>query len=144
MLRLRDSGEQADCAMDTWDAVAAQVAAALQCSIAMGSSYVRYAVALRERLPEVGRLFQAGEIDYRSFQTIVFRTDLITDAEALARVDALLAMRLSRYPSLTRGRLAAEVDRAVAKADRDAVRRAREAFRDRYVDVDRGRTTWRT
>ncbi len=140
VLRLRDSGEQADCAMDTWDAVAAQVAASLRCSIAMGSSYLRYAMALRERLPEVGRLFQAGDIDYRSFQTIVFRTDLITDAEALARVDALLAMRLSRYPSLTRGRLAAEVDRAVAKADRDAVRRAKEALRDRYVDVDHGRT----
>jgi Domain of unknown function (DUF222) len=133
--RLRDSGEQADFAIDTWEAVAAQVAATLRCSIAMGSSYVRYAMALRERLPEVGRLFQAGEIDYRSFQTIVFRTDLISDADALARVDALLAIRLSRYPSLTRGRLAAEVDRAVAKADRDAVRRAKEALRDRYVDV---------
>jgi len=135
VLRLRDSGEDADCAMDTWDAVAAQVAASLRCSIAMGSSYLRYAVALRQRLPEVGRLFQAGDIDYRSFQAIVFRTDLVTDAEALARVDALLATRLSRYPSLTRGRLAAEVDRAVAKADRDAVRRAKEAFRDRYVNV---------
>jgi hypothetical protein len=134
-LRLRESGEQADFALDTWDAVAAQVSAALQCSLAMGSSYLRYAMALRERLPEVGRLFQAGGIDYRSFQTIVFRTDLITDAEALARVDARLAVRLSRNPSLTQGRLAAEVDRAVARADRDAVRRAKEAFRDRFVDV---------
>jgi hypothetical protein len=134
-LRLRESGEQADFALDTWDAVAAQVSAALQCSLAMGSSYLRYAMALRERLPEVGRLFQAGGIDYRSFQTIVFRTDLITDAEALARVDARLAVWLSRNPSLTQGRLAAEVDRAVARADRDAVRRAKEAFRDRFVDV---------
>ncbi len=134
-LRLRDSGEQADFAVDTWDAVAAQVSAALRCSLAMGSSYLRYAIALRERLPEVGRLFLAGEIDYRSFQTIVFRTDLITDTDALGRVDARLALRLSRYPSLTQGRLAAEVDRAVARADRDAVRRAKEAFRDRFVDV---------
>ena len=66
---------------------------------------------------------------------MMFRTDLITDAEALTRVDAVLATRLSRFASLTRGRLAAEVDRAVAKADRDAVRRAKEAFRDRFVDV---------
>ena len=110
VVRLRDSGEQADWAMDTWEAVAAQVAAALQCSIAMASSYLRYAMALRDRLPEVGKLFQAGDIDYRAFQTVVFRTDLITDADALMRVDALLAVRLSRYPSLTRGRLAAEVD----------------------------------
>jgi len=135
MVRLRDSGEQADFAMDTWDAVAAQVAGALNCSIGMGSSYLRYAVALRDRLPQVGKLFQAGGIDYRAFQTIVFRTDLITDTEVLARVDTVLAMRLSRYTSLTRGRLAAEVDRVVATVDRDAVRRAKEAIRDRFVDV---------
>jgi hypothetical protein len=135
MVRLRDSGEQADCAMDTWDGVAAQVAAALKCSIGMGSSYLRYAMALRDRLPQVGKVFQAGDIDYRAFQTIVFRTDLITDTEVLARVDAILAVRLSRYASLTRGRLAAEVDRVVATVDRDAVRRAKEAIRDRFVDV---------
>jgi Domain of unknown function (DUF222) len=134
--RLRDSGEQADWAMDTWEAVAAQVSAALQCSIAMASSYLRYAMALRDRLPKVGKAFQAGDIDYRAFQTVVFRTDLITDADALARVDRLLAERLSRFPSLTRGQLAAEVDRVVADADRDAVRRAREVIRDRFVDVD--------
>jgi hypothetical protein len=135
IVRLRDSGEQADWAMDTWDAVAAQVSGALNCSIGMGSSYLRYAVALRDRLPQVGKVFQAGDIDYRAFQTIVFRTDLITDAEVLARVDTVLAVRLSRHPSLTRGRLAAEVDRVVARVDRDAVRRAKEALRDRYVDV---------
>ncbi|HYB81444.1 MAG TPA: DUF222 domain-containing protein, partial [Mycobacterium sp.] len=104
VLRCRDSGEQADWALDTWEAVAAQVAAALQCSVAMGSSYLRYAMAMRDRLPEVGKAFQAGDIDYRAFQTIVFRTDLITDADALARVDAQLAVLLSRCPSITRGR----------------------------------------
>jgi Domain of unknown function (DUF222) len=136
VLRCRDSGEQADWAMDTWEAVAAQVAAVLQCSIAMGSSYLRYAVALRDRLPQVGEAFAAGDIDYRAFQTVVFRTDLITDAEVLARVDARLAVRLSRCPTLTRGRLAAEVDKVVAALDRDAVRRTHEAVRDRFVDVD--------
>ena len=140
LLRLRDSGEQADCAIDTWDAVAAQVAAALECSIAMGSSYLRYAMAMRERLPVVGKLFEAGVIDYRAFQTIVFRTDLITDAQVLERVDARLAVRLSRCPSLTRGRLAGEVDRAVAATDRDAVRRSREAVQDRFVDINAAET----
>jgi Domain of unknown function (DUF222) len=136
VLRLRDSGEQADWAMDTWEAVAAQVAAALQCSIAMGSSYLRYAMALRDRVPEVGKAFLAGDIDYRAFQTVVFRTDLITDPGTLTRVDALLAVRLSRFASLTRGRLSAEVDRVVARVDRDAVRRAREVIRDRFIDVN--------
>jgi len=136
VLRCRDSGEREDWAIDTWEAVAAQVAAALRTSVAMGSSYLRYAMAMRQRLPQVGKVFQAGDIDYRSFQTIVFRADLITDADMLAKVDAQLAVLLSRCPSITRGRLAAAVDQVVAKVDRDAVRRAADAAKDRFVDVD--------
>ena len=135
VLRCRESGERQDWAMDTWEAVAAQVAAALRCSVAMGSSYLRYAIAMRDRLPQVGNAFQAGDIDYRAFQTVVFRTDLITDADALARVDGRLAVLLSRHPSITRGRLAAAVDQVVASLDPDAVRRAAEAARGRFVDI---------
>ncbi|WP_156765691.1 HNH endonuclease signature motif containing protein [Mycobacterium sp. 1245499.0] len=135
VLRCRESGEQADWSADAWEAVAAQLGAALGCSVAMGHSYLRYAMALRDRLPRVGEVFRAGLIDYRAFQTVVFRTDLITDAEVLARVDEQLAVVLSRRPSLTRGGLGAAVDRVVALADADAVRRAKDALRDRYVDV---------
>jgi hypothetical protein len=135
VVRLRDSGEHADWAMDTREAVAAQVAAALNCTVAMGSSYLNYAIAMRDRLPEVGKVFLAGDIDYCSFRTIVYRTDLITDPEPLARVDAALAALLSRRRSITRGRLRGVVDRVVAKVDRDAVRRAAEAVEDRHVDI---------
>ncbi|GAB1814111.1 HNH endonuclease signature motif containing protein [Mycobacterium sp. MUNTM1] len=135
VLRCRESGERADWSADAWDAVAAQVGAASGCSVAMGHSYLRYAMAMRDRLPQVGKAFQNGDIDYRAFQTIVFRTDLITDAEVLARVDARLAVVLSRRPSLTNGGLAAAVDRVVALVDADAVRRAKDAVADRYVDV---------
>lgn len=135
VLRCRDSGEQQDWAADAWEAVAAQVGVALHCSVAMGSSYLRYAMAMRDRLPEVGKVFLAGDIDYRAFQTIEFRTDLITDPGVLAAVDARLAVLLSRRPSLTRGGLAAAVDRVAATVDRDAVRRAATAARERFVDV---------
>lgn len=135
VLRCRDSGERAEWSADAWDAVAAQLGAALGCSVAMGHSYLRYAMAMRDRLPQVGKAFRAGHIDYRSFQTIVFRTDLVTDAEVLARVDAQVAALVSRRPSLTRGGLAAAVDRVVALVDADAVRLAKDALSDRYVDV---------
>jgi hypothetical protein len=92
-------------------------------------------MAMRQRLPQVGKAFQAGDIDYRSFQTIVFRTDLITDADALAKVDQRLAVLVSRCSSLTGGRLSAVVDQVVANADPDAVRRAADAADDRFVDV---------
>jgi hypothetical protein len=39
---------------------------------------------MRERLPRVGEVFRAGEIDFRLFATIVYRTDLITDRGVLA------------------------------------------------------------
>jgi hypothetical protein len=67
------------------------------------------------------------------FQTIVFRTDLIDDPEVMAAVDAVLAANVSRWPSLSQGRLGAQVDEVVAKADGDAVRRRRERAAGREV-----------
>ena len=58
--------------------------------------------------PRRPRSFIAGDIDYRAFSTIVSRTDLIVEPDALARVDELVAVNVARWPSLTRGRLAAQ------------------------------------
>jgi hypothetical protein len=132
-LRRAQRGEEADWAVDTWAAVGAEVAAAFRISLAMAGSYLRYALAMRERLPMVGQVFRAGDIDYRMFQTLVYRSDLITDDEVLAAVDAQLAATVGRWPSMTRGRLAGRVDKIVAKADADAVRRRRESQRDREI-----------
>ncbi|WP_156687244.1 HNH endonuclease signature motif containing protein [Mycobacterium sp. Marseille-P9652] len=119
--------------VDTMEAVAAEVAAALRISQGMAASRLRYARALRERLPLVGEVFKAGDIDYRAFTTIVYRTDLIEDREVLAGVDRQLAATVGRWPSMTQGRLGARVDKIVAQADRDAVRRRKERQRDREV-----------
>lgn len=133
-LRLAQHGNREEWAADTCDEVAAEVAATLRTSVAMGHSNLRYARAMHERLPQVGAAFQAGDIDFRLFRTIVFRTELITDAGALAAVDAQLAIKAPRWPSMTSWKLATEVDRVVAKIDRDAVRRSRHDAADRYVD----------
>ena len=50
---------------------------------------------MRLRLPRVGEVLVAGDIDYRTFQTIVYRTDLITDPDVLAAVDATLAVKVA-------------------------------------------------
>jgi hypothetical protein len=132
-VRRAQRGEAADWAVDTWAAVGAEVAAAFRTSVAMAGSYLRYALAMRERLPAVAAVFRAGDIDYRLFQTLVYRTDLIEDAQVLSRVDAELAVRAPRWPSMTRGRLAGEIDRVIAAADPDAVRRNKERQVDRGV-----------
>src|ERR1700756_4155795 len=108
-LRRAQRGEQAEWAVDTWAAVGAEVAAAFRISLALAGSYLRYALAMRERLPLVAAVFRAGDIDYRLFQTLVYRTDLITDPTVLAQGDAQLAVRASRWRSVTQGRLGGEV-----------------------------------
>ncbi|MGV0750982.1 DUF222 domain-containing protein, partial [Mycolicibacter minnesotensis] len=72
---------------------------------------------MREELPQVAEVFKAGDIDMRLFQTIVYRTGLITDRQVLAVVDGQLAAQVGRWPSLTRSRLAAKIDKIVAQAD---------------------------
>jgi hypothetical protein len=133
-VRLRENGDHAAWAVDTWDAVAAEVAA-LYIPLMLGGSFVRLANAMHERLPLLGMVLAAGDIDYRSFQTMVYRTDLITDPDTLAVVDGELASRAPRWSAFSQGKLGREVDRIVAKADRDAVRRRKERVDDREVVV---------
>jgi hypothetical protein len=135
LLRLRQVGERETWCTDTQEAVAAEVAAALRISHGLATSYLYYSRAMRTRLPQVGALLQDGDIDYRMFQTIVYRTDLITEPDVMAAVDAELALLAPRWPSLTQSRLAGRVDRIVAREDRDAVRRRRERQADREFSI---------
>jgi hypothetical protein len=139
--RLSRCSDTEEWAVDTEEAVAAEVAAALRISQALAASRLRLARALRERLPRVGQVFAAGDIDFRMFATIVYRTDLITEPDVLAAVDAQLAAAVPRWPSMTRARLAGHIDKIVATADADAVRRRNERLPQRevwFTDLDGG------
>ncbi len=117
------------------------MAAALRISQQVADNQLRYAQAMRERLPKVGEVFAAGDIDYRMFQTIVYRTDLITDPDVLTAVDGQLAANVARWPSMTQVRLAAQIDKIVTNADADAVRRRNKRRAGRevwFVDDDAG------
>ncbi len=129
----QSSCETQNWAVDTMAAVAAEVAAGLRISQGLATDRVHAARAMRERLPQTAEVFLAGDIDYRAFSTIVSRTELILDAEALTRADALIAANVARWPSLTRGRLAAKVDAIVAGVDADAVRRRQERQLEREI-----------
>lgn len=140
-MRRDQRGERADWAVDTWAAVGAEIAAALRVSLAKAGSLMNYGLAML-RLPAVAAVFEAGDIDWGVFAAIVFRTELITDESAMAAVDAALAARVGRWPSMTRGRLNAEIDRVVARHDRDALRRVRDRAEERHVSVwDKGNGT---
>jgi Domain of unknown function (DUF222) len=57
-----------DWAVDTMEALAAEVAAALRISQGLARSRLSYARAMREWLPRVGAVFAAGDIDYGCFR----------------------------------------------------------------------------
>jgi len=130
--RLTRCSDTEEWAVDTEAAVSAEVAAALRMSQGLAASQLRYARAMRERLPKLAEVFKAGDIDERTFATIVYRTDLI-NPDVLACVDAQLALTVVRWPSMNRGRLAGQIDKIVAKADADAVRRRAERRSEREV-----------
>lgn len=133
-MRREQRGETADWAVDTWAAVGAEIAAALRISLGRAGSYLKYGLAM-QRLPAVAAVFEAGDIDMITYRTIVYRTELITDEAVMAEVDAIIATRAARWPSMTPSRMAREIDRIVVKRDPDAVRRARERAADRNVTV---------
>ncbi|MEE6180086.1 DUF222 domain-containing protein, partial [Mycobacterium sp. 050134] len=82
--------ESAHWSCDNWDAMAAEVAAAGHLSHALASGQMYLAMALRTRLPRVGALLARGAISVRLASAIVWHTDLITDPDTLAVVDAAL------------------------------------------------------
>lgn len=133
-MRREQRGERAEWAVDTWAAVGAELAAALRVSLAKAGSMMNYATAML-RLPSVAAVFEAGDIDFGVFAAIVFRTECINDDAVMAAVDAELAARTGRWPSMSRGRLDTEIDRVVARHDRDALRRAKEHLEERHVSV---------
>jgi Domain of unknown function (DUF222) len=131
--KVRQFGESEKWAADTFAAVAAEVAAALNISLGQASRHVRYARVMGERLPKVGAVFLAGDIDFRLFQTIAFRTELITDPDALAAVDAQIARRARRWTAMTQRKLEKVLDKLVFSIDKDAVRRRKQEAEDRDV-----------
>ncbi|KAA0086462.1 HNH endonuclease [Mycolicibacterium sp. P9-64] len=131
----QNGGASDDWIIDANDAVVLEIAAALGVSRGWAASYVRYAYALRVQIPEVGRVFIAGDIDEATFRTAVFRVGLITDDDVRAAVDEQLAVRLPRWGTLSRKDLSGRIDKVIATVDADAVRRRRDRVADREVVV---------
>ena len=124
-------------ACDAWDSCAAEVAAELLIGSKAASTMMHQGLDLRDRLPRIGALLARGEIPARVATTATFRTGLIDDEKLLARVDAELAARATRYGKLSRDKLTEAIDACVHRHDPDGVRRFRTA--QRGLDVRFGK-----
>jgi hypothetical protein len=79
------------------------------------------AIMLRDRFPKVGALFLAGELNARRVWLSSDRTYLVTDAEALAELDSVIAERLTTWGPLSEHKLAQAIDVWVDKIDPGAL-----------------------
>ncbi|WP_082929555.1 HNH endonuclease signature motif containing protein [Mycobacterium sp. 852013-51886_SCH5428379] len=133
-LRIAQRDEISDqWAVDTQCAVTAEVAAALSIGYGSASTQVSIARGLRERLPAVAAVFRAGDLNAATVDTLLHRTELITDPDVLACVDAKLAAAAARLMGLSLGQVGSHVDRIIARQDQDAVRRRKKAADRREI-----------
>jgi hypothetical protein len=136
-LYARREQERAECkwwSIDATDAVAAEVSAAQNISHARAVGQVRYARTLRDRLPQVAKVFAAGLIDFRMVSTIIARTENV-DAEMIERLDEALARHCVKWMKLSTPKLRDRIDLWVAKFDPAGVRVPPTVEDSRYVEV---------
>ena len=128
-------GEHDFWCVDDWEAVAAEIAAELGVSRGRASSHMHYGQALLDRLPKLAAVFLAGEVDFRVIAVIVYRTALVTDAEAIANIDGQVARKAPGWNNLSYDKVTQLVDWMVVDVDPDALRVARQRDADRHIEV---------
>src|SRR5258708_33291667 len=111
--------------VDPEAAVGAELGAAQNISAWMALAQAHRGVVLADRLPTIGALFGAGLISEMLVRAIEYRTALVTDGEAIARVDALLAEQVTPVAPLSVRKLEQAIDAIVDRGDPGALRRSR-------------------
>jgi hypothetical protein len=124
--------------VDDWEAIAAEIGAELGISRSRASSQMHYGTTLLERFPKLTEAFLAGQVDFRVIAAAIYRTDLIQDKDAVAKIDAELAAKAPAWNKLSREKITELVDWMVIAADPDAVRVAKQRDLDRHLEVGPG------
>lgn len=122
-------------AIDGWEAVAAEIAAAQGISRGRAAGQLRIGLALAERLPKFAALFAAGLVDYQVVAAVVHRTELMIDPGAIPRMDRWLERNAPRWGAWSRNRIVEAVDYWVQVLEPVAVREARAFEESRNIGI---------
>ncbi|OBG04447.1 HNH endonuclease signature motif containing protein [Mycolicibacter sinensis] len=122
-------------AIDGWEAVAAEIAAAQGISRGRAAGQLRIGLALAERLPKLAALFAAGAVDYQVVAAVVHRTELMLDPDAIPRMDLWLERNAVRWGTWSRNRIVEAVDYWVQVLEPAAVREAHSFDQSRHITV---------
>lgn len=131
----QDAEDRSQWCIDGWEQVAAEVAAAQGISRGRASGQLRYGLALAERLPKLAAVFAAGEVDFRVISAVVFRTELMSDENALLRLDRWLARNAPRWSRWSHLKIVEVVDFWIQQLEPPAVRVARDTDESRHIGV---------
>ena len=124
---------------DPFEAVTAELSAALRISRGRAGTQIRHARALRDRFPQVAALLAAGVIDYRLVITILTRTVTVTDA-VCADLDAALARHAGTWMRLSEKKLIDRIDYWIATLDPHGVRVPPPVEHGRHLTIEPGTT----
>lgn len=129
-----DDVDRRSWAIDGHENVVAEVAAALRITRGRAAGRLRYAIALRERLPRLAAVFARGAIDFRLMAAVVYRTDLVQDPKLIAQLDAAVARHAPRWMRFSGAKVIERIDMWVARFDPAGLRVPRQRTEDRYVE----------
>ncbi|WP_284233364.1 HNH endonuclease signature motif containing protein [Mycobacterium antarcticum] len=129
------SAEREHWSLDTWEAVSAQIAATLGLTGGAAANLLLTAVALRDRFPKLAAVFADGLVTFAVVRAIVWRSRLVTDPDALARLDEALAGEVARWGPMSVHTTETTIDEFITRVDPDAVRRTQTRARGRSVEI---------
>jgi hypothetical protein len=121
---LDDAEERDAWWVDPDAAVTAESAAAVGISQGLAMSQTHRGVALRDRLPKVAALFEAGLISDLLVRTIVWRTALVIRPFSMKLLDRQLAARVQKWGALSAKKTEEAIDALVEQIDAGALRRS--------------------
>jgi hypothetical protein len=130
-----DDVERTDWAIDGHENIVAEISAELHISRGRARGQLRYAIHLREKLPQLMRVFKTEVIDMRMVITIVNRVALIQDRDLVAELDAALARWAPRWMRLSGPKLEERIDWWVERIDPAGRRFPHQQSEDRYVEI---------
>ena len=133
--RATSDPEQPNAAADDLDNAAAQVACALSVSQGRAHGLMDTAVVLRDRLPQLGRRFLAGQVCERVVARIVWQCAFVVDDTVWAALDEQFAHAATTWGQLSGAKLDTAIEVWLHLHDPDAVRRAHAQLRSRDFQI---------
>ncbi|CAN7665891.1 HNH endonuclease signature motif containing protein [Mycolicibacterium frederiksbergense] len=125
-----------DLIVDDWELAAAELGAELGLSRGRACTLITQGRDLLTRLPRLAEVFATGTVDLRVMRVILHRTALITDPDVMSVLDAQLAAAAPACNARSDERITELVDWMIIEVDPEAVRRARQARRQRGITVE--------